>query len=36
MLGFIGNHFFVIPVAAAMLFMAVTTFVSIEDAMRND
>lgn len=36
MLGFIGDHFFVIPIAAAMLFMAVVTFVSIEDAMRQD
>jgi hypothetical protein len=35
MLGFIGDHFFVLPLAAAALFMAVVGFVSIEDATRE-
>lgn len=35
MLGFIGDHFFVLPIAAALLFMAVTSFVAIEDALRD-
>jgi len=35
MLGFIGDHFFVIPLAGAALFMIVVGFVSIEDALRR-
>lgn len=36
MLSFIGNHFFVIPLAAAGLFMAVVGFVSVESAFDQD
>ena len=35
MLGFIGDHFIVLPIAAAALFMVVVSFVSIEDALRH-
>ncbi len=35
MIGFFGDHFFIIPLAGAALFMAVVGFVSIEDAFRN-
>lgn len=35
MLGFFGDHFLILPVAAALLFMAVVNFVAIEDAMRH-
>lgn len=35
MLGFLGDHYLVLPVAASLLFMAVVGFVSIEDALRR-
>jgi hypothetical protein len=35
MLAFIGDHFFVLPLAAAALFMAVVSFVAIEDAFTH-
>ncbi len=35
MLAFIGDHFFVVPLAAAALFMAVVSFVAIEDAFTH-
>ncbi len=35
MIGFIGNHYLVLPIAAAALFMAVVGFVSIEDMLRH-
>jgi len=35
MLGFIGDHYFVIPIAAGIFFTAIISFVSIEDALRR-
>lgn len=36
MLGFIGDHYMVLPIAAALLFMAVVGWVSVEDALRGN
>lgn len=36
MLSIIGDHFLVIPLAAAALFMAVVGYVSIESAFGSD
>jgi len=35
MLGFLGDHYLILALAAAALFMAVVGFVSIEDAVRR-
>ena len=35
MLGFIGDHYLILPLAPAALFMAVAGFVAIEDAVRD-
>ncbi len=35
MLGFIGDHFFYLPLAAAAVFMVLMISVSIEDALRG-
>ncbi len=35
MIGFIGDHYLYLPVAAAALFMLVVSVVSIEDAFRK-
>ncbi len=35
MLGFFGDHFLIIPLAACAVFIVVMGFVSIEDALRR-
>lgn len=35
MLGFIGDHYLILPIAAAVAFIAVVGFVSIEDMLRR-